>query len=67
MQGPLLALAPRLTQYVKPGGHLLLSGILETQVPGIKAAYESSFEQFETYTEELWALVSAVKKPASHS
>jgi len=32
LQGPLLELQPRLKGYVKPGGLLLLSGILETQV-----------------------------------
>jgi len=32
LRGPLLDLQPRLTAYVKPGGHLLLSGILESQV-----------------------------------
>ena len=32
LRGPLLDLQPRLSAYVKPGGHLLLSGILESQV-----------------------------------
>ena len=32
MQGPLLELQTRLKGYVKPGGLLLLSGILQTQV-----------------------------------
>ncbi len=32
LRGPLLDLQPRLTAYVRPGGHLLLSGILESQV-----------------------------------
>ena len=32
LQGPLLDLYPRLAGYVKPGGHLLLSGILTSQV-----------------------------------
>ncbi len=32
LRGPLLDLQPRLTAYVKPGGHLLLSGILVSQV-----------------------------------
>lgn len=32
LQGPLLDLHPRLAGYVRPGGHLLLSGILTSQV-----------------------------------
>ena len=32
LRGPLLDLQPRLTAYVKPGGHLLLPGILDSQV-----------------------------------
>ena len=32
LQGPLLDLQPRLSGYVKPGGQLLLSGILTSQV-----------------------------------
>ena len=32
LQGPLLDLQPRLSGYVKPGGMLLLSGILTSQV-----------------------------------
>ncbi len=32
LRGPLLDLQPRLSSYVKPGGQLLLSGILVSQV-----------------------------------
>lgn len=32
LQGPLLDLGPRLTAYLRPGGLLVLSGILQTQV-----------------------------------
>jgi ribosomal protein L11 methylase PrmA len=48
---------------VKPGGLLLLSGILESQVADIKAAYQAGFYDFEVFTDELWALVVATKKP----
>lgn len=36
LRGPLLDLQPRLSGYVKPGGHLLLSGILESQVSWLR-------------------------------
>lgn len=32
LKGPLLDLQPRLSGYIKPGGQLLLSGILTSQV-----------------------------------
>jgi len=32
LRGPLLELQPRLAAYCKPGGHLVLSGILQEQV-----------------------------------
>ena len=34
LRGPLLELQPRLTGYCKPGGRLVLSGILQEQVRG---------------------------------
>ena len=34
LRGPLLELQPRLAAYCKPGGMLVLSGILEEQVGG---------------------------------
>jgi ribosomal protein L11 methylase PrmA len=35
LRGPLLELQPRLTGYCKPGGRLVLSGILQEQVGGM--------------------------------
>lgn len=62
VQKPLLELGPRLSQYVKPGGQILLSGILMTQVKEIQQAYEKDFEGFEVRKEEVWALIKAYKK-----
>ena len=38
---PLIRLAPRLTPAVAPGGTLILSGLLRTQVPLVRTAYAS--------------------------
>jgi ribosomal protein L11 methyltransferase len=38
---PLIGLAPRLVPCVAPGGTLILSGLLRTQVPLVRAAYAS--------------------------
>ena len=59
MQGPLIELKPRLSQYVKPGGLILLSGILVNQVKDVQEAYQDSFEDFQIQREELWALLIA--------
>lgn len=59
---PLLELQPRLTSYCKPGGRLLVSGILQEQAAEIMAAYEADFEDFEVVWEGSWACVTAVKQ-----
>jgi len=38
LAGPLIALAPDFARALVPGGHLLLSGLLETQEPQVRAA-----------------------------
>lgn len=62
LQGPLLNLKHRLTRYVKPGGTLMLSGILKKQVPEVQEAYADSFEDFQIQEEEVWSLIVARKK-----
>ena len=39
---PLIDLAPRLSGLLRPGGHLLLSGLLRAQAPEIMAAYPNN-------------------------
>lgn len=39
LAGPLVELAPDFAQSVVPGGHVLLSGLLATQEPQVRAAY----------------------------
>lgn len=43
LSGPLVELADTLSGYVKAGGHLVLSGILESQTQDILAAYGGRF------------------------
>jgi len=65
LRGPLLELQPRLTQYCRPGGLLLLSGILAEQVPDIRAVYEPHFTDFTVRTEgtaATWACITAIRK-----
>ena len=39
LAGPLIELAPEFAAAVAPGGHILLSGLLTTQEPAVRAAY----------------------------
>ncbi len=51
---PLIGLAPHLASKVKPGGHLVLSGILSNQAREVMAAYEPWFVMDEPEQREEW-------------
>jgi len=42
LKGPLIDLAPDMAAHVAPGGQVILSGLLTTQSPDVRAAYESA-------------------------
>jgi ribosomal protein L11 methyltransferase len=44
LAGPLIDLAPRFAGLIRPGGKILLSGILDTQLEDIQLAYEPYFK-----------------------
>lgn len=57
---PLVTLAAQIAQRVKPGGVLLLSGMLATQVDEVRAAYARRF-RFELRLREEWALLAGTE------
>ncbi len=57
LAGPLVELAPRLTALTKGSGHLALSGILETQVDQVAAAYRDAIALAPTQILDGWALL----------
>jgi len=61
LAGPLVALAPRLTQLVRPGGTLVLSGLLATQADEVEAAYAGHFT-FERRLREEWAMLAGRRR-----
>jgi ribosomal protein L11 methyltransferase len=61
--GPLVELAPRFTGLVKPGGKILLSGILNSQLQDIQLAYGDDFELDAPASRGEWICISG-KKPA---
>ena len=58
LAGPLLRLAPRFAGLVEPGGQILLSGILKTQLEDIQLAYQPYFNLDPASLREDWVCIS---------
>lgn len=56
---PLIALADKLTAFLKPGGYLVLSGLLNEQVDTIIKAYDPVLN-FQQQSHEGWAMLSGI-------
>lgn len=63
LTGTLIELAPRFEQLLKPGGRLVLSGILLEQVDIVQAAYAAWIEFGPPRQREQWALLPGVRRP----
>jgi ribosomal protein L11 methyltransferase len=61
LAGPLVELAPLLTGCLKPGGHLVLSGLLEEQAEDVVAAYRPSCAQIGSAERDGWARLDLKK------
>jgi len=58
LAGPLVELAPRFAQAIRPGGHLALSGLLLEQAGTVTAAYRPWFDIATAATRDGWALLA---------
>jgi len=58
LAGPLVSLAADFAELVRPGGRILLSGILKTQLKEIQSAYRPYFELDPADEREQWVCVS---------
>lgn len=58
LAGPLVELAPKLLDSLRPGGLLVLSGILAEQAEFIAAAYENALDDFTITQQEGWIRVT---------
>ncbi len=58
--GPLVELATSLSELVKPGGKILLSGILQQQANDILSAYQSFFDLDPVYAKEDWIRITGI-------
>ncbi len=61
LAGPLQELAPTLEKYLKPGGKIVLSGILREQAQDVMDAYRSWFEFSESVIQEEWGRLDGIK------
>jgi ribosomal protein L11 methyltransferase len=66
LAGPLVELAPRLTNLVAPGGALALSGILQDQTEQVAAAYAEGFDLEPPRTREDWTLIAGRRRDPCH-
>jgi len=62
LSGPLIELAPSLAELVKPGGKILLSGILREQQNAIQLAYQPFFDLGPVCAKEDWIRVTGTRK-----
>ena len=62
LAGPLVSLAPLFAAHLRPGAPLILSGILKTQEPDIRRAYEADFRDLEVASKDDWIRISAVRR-----
>ncbi len=67
LAGPLIALAPRLAAYVRPGGRVVLAGILSTQAAQVTQAYAPYCTDFAQTVEQGWVRLAAIRRGASAS
>ena len=61
LAGPLVELAPKLADYCKTGGDIVLSGILENQAPSILEAYRPWFDLDAPSMQEEWIRITGKK------
>ncbi|MGA7180392.1 MAG: 50S ribosomal protein L11 methyltransferase [Thiobacillaceae bacterium] len=62
LTNPLMAMAPRLASLVRPGGRLVMSGILDSQVREVESAYHAWFNFEPPVFDEGWTRIAGVRQ-----
>lgn len=62
LSGPLVELSPILTELVKPGGHLVLAGLLDYDAEVVRDAYKADFEFKADKSLEGWTRLHGIKR-----
>jgi ribosomal protein L11 methyltransferase len=63
LANPLIELAADFAQRVKPGGQIILTGILAEQGEAVMAAYREAFNLGEPVYQQEWVLLEGIRKP----
>ena len=62
LANPLVVLAPLLARATRPGGRIVLSGVLEHQARAVQSAYRAWFRMHPVRHDDGWALLSGAKR-----
>ncbi len=62
LSGPLCALAESFASLVRPGGHVILSGLMAHQAAEVTAAYDAWFDTSPIAVREDWVALHAVRR-----
>ncbi len=62
LTNPLKALMPLLAARTRPGGQIILSGILDAQADEVMAIYSAAFEMQRAAVDEGWALLTGTRR-----
>jgi ribosomal protein L11 methyltransferase len=62
LAGPLLGLRAYFASRLRPGGRIVLSGVLEAQCDELLEAYGAQFDAFEVETRDGWARIAARRR-----
>ena len=63
--GPLEALADTFARLLRPGGTLLLSGLLEVQIESLRLRYNRAFDIAPGSSRDGWALLAATRRSSA--
>jgi len=61
----LMDLAEKFADLVKPGGNIVLSGLLEDQIEAVMASYRRWFDMNEPALEQQWVRISGTRTSTS--
>ena len=62
LSGPLEQLTPIIAALVKPGGRLILSGVLSVQTTSLMDSYQPFFEMLPPVTRDEWVRVEGIRR-----
>lgn len=65
LTGALIQLGPEFASRLRPGGRLVLSGLLDSQAEVVQAALADTFQFVARRVQEDWLLLEAVRQPAA--